>query len=72
MAGSKRLIRRNKLRCSPAIAVADRQQFAKLIRRFHRHDWMVYVPTDCRSVENTARSTLRIPLSAFCVLTSNF
>jgi hypothetical protein len=39
----KRLHRRNQL-CSagPASALADPQQFAKLLRRLHRHDWVVY------------------------------
>jgi len=26
----------------PTAALADRRQFAKLIRRLHRHDWVVY------------------------------
>jgi predicted RNA-binding Zn-ribbon protein involved in translation (DUF1610 family) len=43
LAGLKRLHRRNKLCCAgPAAALADPQQFAKLIRRLHRHDWVVY------------------------------
>ena len=43
LAGLKRLHRRNKLCCNgPAAALADPQQFAKLIRRLHRHDWVVY------------------------------
>jgi putative transposase len=43
LAGLKRLHRRNKLCCAgPAAAVADPQQFAKLVRRLHRHDWVVY------------------------------
>jgi predicted Zn-ribbon and HTH transcriptional regulator len=43
LAGLKRLHRRNKLQCAgPAAALADRQQFAKLLRRLHRHDWVVY------------------------------
>src|SRR6202158_6071479 len=43
LAGLKRLHRRNQLCCAgPAAALADPQQFAKLIRRLHRHDWVVY------------------------------
>lgn len=43
LAGLKRLHRRNKLQCAgPAAALADQQQFAKLLRRLHRHDWVVY------------------------------
>ncbi len=43
LAGLKRLHRRKKLQCAgPAAALADRQQFAKLLRRLHRHDWLVY------------------------------
>jgi hypothetical protein len=43
LAGLKRLHRRKKLCCSgPAAALADPQQFAKLIRRQHHHDWVVY------------------------------
>jgi hypothetical protein len=43
LAGLKRLHRRNKLCCAgPAAALADSRQFAKLIRRLHRHDWVVY------------------------------
>ncbi len=43
LAGLKRLRRRKKLQCvGPAAALADRQQFAKLLRRLHRHDWVVY------------------------------
>src|SRR5438132_3210599 len=43
LAGLKRLHSRNKLCCSgPAAALADPQQFAKLLRRLHRHDWVVY------------------------------
>jgi hypothetical protein len=43
LAGLKRLHRRNKLCCNgPAAALADAQQFAKLMRRLHRHDWVVY------------------------------
>jgi len=43
LAGLKRLHRRKELQCAgPAAALADRQQFTKLIRRLHRHDWVVY------------------------------
>jgi predicted RNA-binding Zn-ribbon protein involved in translation (DUF1610 family) len=43
LAGLKRLHRRKKLECAgPAAALADQQQFAKLLRRLHRHDWVVY------------------------------
>ena len=43
LAALKRLHRQKKLQCAgPAAALADRQQFAKLLRRLHRHDWVVY------------------------------
>jgi predicted Zn-ribbon and HTH transcriptional regulator len=43
LAGLKRLYRRKKLCCAgPAAALADPQQFVKLIRRLHRYDWVVY------------------------------
>ena len=43
LAGLKRLHRRKKLQCAgPAGALADQQQFAKLLRHLHRHDWVVY------------------------------
>src|SRR6516165_6040501 len=43
LAGLKRLHRRKKLQCAgPAGALADPRQFAKLLRRLHRHDWVVY------------------------------
>ena len=43
LAGLKRLHSRNKLCCNgPTAALADPQQFAKLMRRLHRHDWVVY------------------------------
>ena len=43
LAGLKRLHHRKKLQCAgPAAALADRHQFAKLFRRLHRHDWVVY------------------------------
>jgi len=43
LAGLKRLHRCNKLQCAgPAAALADPQQFAKLLRRLHRHHWVVY------------------------------
>ena len=43
LAGLKRLHSRNKLGCNgPAAALADPQQFAQLMRRLHRHDWVVY------------------------------
>jgi len=43
LAGLKQLHRRGKLCCSgPSAALADPQQFAKLLRRLHRHDWVVY------------------------------
>ena len=43
LAGLKRLHRRNQLPCAgPAAALADPKQFAKLLRRLHRHDWVVY------------------------------
>jgi predicted Zn-ribbon and HTH transcriptional regulator len=43
LAALKRLHRQKKLPCAgPAAVLADRQQFAKLLRRLHRHDWVVY------------------------------
>ena len=43
LAGLKRLHRRKKLQCAgPAAALANPRQFAKLLRRLHRHDWVVY------------------------------
>src|SRR6267143_1592835 len=43
LAGLKRLHRRNKLQCAgPAVALANSRQFAQLLRRLHRHDWVVY------------------------------
>jgi predicted Zn-ribbon and HTH transcriptional regulator len=43
LAGLKRLHRRKKLQCAgPAAALADSWQFTQLIRRLHRHDWVVY------------------------------
>jgi len=43
LAGLKHLYRSKKLRCAgPAAALADSAQFTKLIRRLHRHDWVVY------------------------------
>jgi hypothetical protein len=42
-AGLKRLYRRHQLRCAgPAAALADPKQFAQLLRRLHRQDWVVY------------------------------
>lgn len=43
LAGLKRLHRSKKLQCAgPAATLADQRQFAKLLRRLHRHDWVVY------------------------------
>jgi len=43
LAGLKRLHRRKQLPCAgPAAALADSWQFMQLIRRLHRHDWVVY------------------------------
>ena len=43
LAGLKRLHRRKKLPCAgPSGALASQQQFAKLLRHLHRHDWVVY------------------------------
>jgi len=43
VAGLKRLYRRRKLHCSgPAASLAAPKQFAKLLRRAHRQDWVVY------------------------------
>jgi hypothetical protein len=43
VAGLKRLYRRRKLNCSgPAAPLQEPKQFAKLLRRLHRQDWVVY------------------------------
>jgi len=43
LAGLKRLHRSKKLQCAgPAAAFADPRQFTELLRRLHRHDWVVY------------------------------
>ena len=43
LAGLKRLQRSKKLQSAgPAAALADPRQFAELLRRLHRHDWVVY------------------------------
>jgi hypothetical protein len=43
IAGLKRLYRRKQLRCAgPAVVLADPKQFAKLLRRLHHQDWVVY------------------------------
>src|SRR5580692_5049078 len=43
LAGLKRLYRSKRLRCAgPASLLADPKQFARLLRRLHRHDWVVY------------------------------
>lgn len=43
VAGLKRLYRRRKLNCSgPAASLAAPKQFAKLLRRAHRQDWVVF------------------------------
>ena len=43
IAGLKRLYRCKQLRCAgPTAMLADPQQFAKLLRRLHRRDWVVY------------------------------
>jgi hypothetical protein len=43
LAGLKRLYRRKRLCCSgPASLLRDPKQFARLLRRLHRHDWVVY------------------------------
>jgi hypothetical protein len=43
LAGLKRLYQRKELRCAgPAALLANPKQFAKLLRRLHRQDWVVY------------------------------
>jgi hypothetical protein len=43
VAGLKRLYHRKQLRCQgPAAILADPRQFAALLRRLHRQDWVVY------------------------------
>jgi len=44
LSGLKRLYRRQQLRCGgPASLLADPKQFTHLLRRLHRHDWVVLV-----------------------------
>jgi hypothetical protein len=56
LAGLKRLHHRRKLQCAgPAAALAHPRQFAKLLRRLYRHDWVVYakpsaVPCRCSAI----------------------
>jgi len=43
LAGLKHLYRSKKLHCAgPSAALADPRQFAQLLRRLHRQDWVVY------------------------------
>jgi len=43
LAGLKRLYQRKELRCAgPAALLANPKQFANLLRRLHRQDWVVY------------------------------
>ena len=44
IAGLKRLYLKNKLQCAGPLAVlSDPKQFAQLLRKLHRHDWVVDV-----------------------------
>ena len=44
LAGLKRLYQQKRLRCSgPASLLAHPKQFSQLLRRLHRHEWVVYV-----------------------------
>jgi hypothetical protein len=44
LAGLKRLYHHRQLRCrGPASLLADPNQFARLLRRLHRHQWVVYI-----------------------------
>jgi hypothetical protein len=44
LAGLKRLYHHQQLRCrGPASLLADPKQFARLLRRLHRHHWVVYI-----------------------------
>ena len=68
LAGLKRLHRRNKLCCNgPAAALADPQQFAKLMRHLHRHDWVVYAKPafggPLQVLRYLGRYTHRVPIS---------
>ena len=68
LARLKRLRRRQQLRCAgPAAALADDRQFAKLLRRLHRQDWVVYAkPTfggPMRVIRYLGRYTHRVAIS---------
>jgi len=68
LAGLKRLRRRKQLRCAgPAATLADNRQFAKLLRRLHRQDWVVYAkPTfggPMQVIRYLGRYTHRVAIS---------
>jgi hypothetical protein len=68
LAGLKRLHRRKKLQCAgPAAALADQKQFAKLLRRLHHHDWVVYAKPafggPMQVLRYLGRSTHRVAIS---------
>lgn len=68
LARLKRLRRRQQLLCAgPAAALADDRQFAKLLRRLHRQDWVVYAkPTlggPMRVIRYLGRYTHRVAIS---------
>src|SRR5438128_4774541 len=73
-AGLKRLHHRHQLCCAgPTVALADPQQFAKLMRRLHRHDWVVYakpalvVPCRCYAISAATPIAWRFPIIACCL-----
>ena len=68
LAGLKRLYRSKKLYCAgPATALANSKQFSKLIRRLHRHDWVVYAKPafggPLRVLRYLGRYTRRVAIS---------
>ena len=74
LAGLKRLHGRKKLHCAgPSAALADPQQFAKLIRRLHRHDWVVYAKpafgSPLQVLRYLGRYTHRVAISNHRLLT---
>jgi hypothetical protein len=73
LAGLKRLHRRKKLCCSgPSAALADQQQFARLLRHLHRHDWVVYARPafagPLQVLRYLGRYTHRVAISNHCLL----
>ena len=68
LAGLKRLYRHQHLRCKgPASLLADPKQFARLLRRLHRHDWVVSIKSamgdPSRVLRYLGRYTHRVAIS---------